>query len=428
MTTGNFTCAALARSETGVTANPACAHLEKHRSTPVNHEIPIVYLGNDWFAENRTSSHHIARRLGKVFPVLYVDCPGFRAPKANSRDFNKLWRKLRKVFHAPRQIDEHMWQITMPQIPLRNLPFVGLLNRWFGCWIILRALHKLGLERPILWFLVPHTADLLGHLNERFSVYYCTDDHSSMPGVNSREIRRMDELLTRRSGQVFVTSPALLERKLKANPSTTYSPHGVDVAMFQKALDPDLPLADGVRNLPHPIIGFYGLIEAWVDLDLIEYLATARPNWTFVMIGRVAVNIARFKQFSNVLFPGTQPYESLPAWAKAFDVSIIPFRQSELVRNVNPLKLREYLAAGSPVVSVPMAEVNNFSSHVWIARTREDFLTAIEEAFSSDNEERRAARKQLVAAMTWDARVEEVVNLVWARMEESGGQGRGPLA
>src|SRR5579864_9031638 len=80
---------------------------------------PIIYFGNDWFAENRTSSHHIARRLAESFPLLYVETPGLRAPKATSRDLCKLSKILRLAFQSPRKVGPQMWLITLPQIPFR---------------------------------------------------------------------------------------------------------------------------------------------------------------------------------------------------------------------------------------------------------------------------------------------------------------------
>ena len=384
----------------------------------VDARVPIVYFGNDWFAENRTSSHHIARRLSERHPVLYIESPGFRAPKANMRDAKKLWKKLGSAASLPRPIREQMWHMTLPQVPFRKLPGAGALNRSLGRLLIKRALRHLGFQRPVLWFAVPHTAALAGRLGERFVVYYCIDDYASLPDIDGREIGRMDEALARTADQVFVSSPALVEPKTRLNPHTRYSPHGVDLDLFQQALDPALPVAEGAAHLRHPVVGFFGLVEAWLDLELVAYLARSRPEWTFLMIGRIAVDVGALRALPNVVFPGPQPYEMLPRWAKAFDVAIIPFRQNELVRNVNPLKLREYLATGKPVVSVPMPEVERFAGCVGIARTHAEFLERIEESLRTDSAERRQARRQAVAGMTWEARVEEVLEIVNGRMRE----------
>src|SRR6266404_5057432 len=100
--------------------------------------MQIVYFGNDWFAENRTSSHHIAKRLAERFPLLYVESPGLRAPKATSRDVKKLWTKLRNAFLLPTSIAGRMWHTTLPQIPFRNVPLVSALNRRLGVLLMKR--------------------------------------------------------------------------------------------------------------------------------------------------------------------------------------------------------------------------------------------------------------------------------------------------
>ena len=389
-----------------------------HRQTPLPERLQVIYFGNDWFAINRTSSHHIARRLAHRYPLLYVESPGFRAPKSTGRDLTKIWKKLKGAFQPPRQIDRQMWHMIVPQIPFRNLPLAKACNRALGVYMLRHALRKLRFHHRLLWFASPDMGPLVGKLGESFSVYYCIDDYASLPDVDSRQIALLDQTLARQADQVFVSSPALLEDKRRLNPRTEYSPHGVEVALFEQACDPALPVAEGARNLKHPVIGFFGALEAWVDLELLAYLGKARPEWTFLMIGRVEVPLGELARLPNFVFAGPKPYETLPAWAKAFDAAIIPFRQNRLVRNVNPLKLREYLATGKPVVSVPMPELERFAHCVGIAAAPEEFLHQIERALSEDCAEKRAARRHEVAGMTWDARVEEVLQIVGKRFHE----------
>lgn len=376
----------------------------------------VVYFGNDWSAENRTSSHHIARRVAKWHPLLYVEVPGLRAPKASGRDMRKLWRKLRQAFQAPRPVGEQMWCITMPQIPFRRWAAVRKLNFMLGRYLVKQAVRKLRLPRTISWFVVPHAGPLAGGLAEDLIVYYCIDDYAALPDVDRNEVARMDEDLTRRADLVFVASATLLGAKQKLNPAVVHSPHGVDVGLFQQASDRNLPVAEGARELRHPVIGFFGLIEAWIDLELIAFLACNRPSWTFLLIGRVAVDIGELANMSNVLFVGPQPYEDLARWAKAFDVAIIPYLLTEQVLHANPLKLREYLATGKPVVSVSTPEIRQFAEYVRIAEDRNQFLRAVELALAEDSESERALRMQAVAKMSWECRVEEVLGIVERRL------------
>jgi glycosyltransferase involved in cell wall biosynthesis len=376
-------------------------------------EFVIIYFGNDWFAENRTSSHHIAERLSERTRVLYVDSPGLRAPKANLRDLRKLCRKLLSVARRPQSVGERLWQMSVPQIPFRRLPFVRRVNIALGKFLVKRALKRLGFARTVSWFAVPHPGFLANAFDEAAVVYYCIDDYAALPDVDSRAVAEMDAHLTSRADQVFVASRLMLQAKQRLRPSTVLAPHGVDVALFRTASDPRLPIATGARNLRRPVVGFYGLIEEWIDLDLIADLAERRPRWTFLMIGRLAVDPGRLKALPNVVFAGPQPYRSLPNWLKAFDVAIIPYRLTRQVVNSAPLKLREYLASGKPIVAVPAPEIERFAGLVRIARGPEEFIREIEAALFSDSDADAIARRiEATSGMTWDARISEIVEIV----------------
>ncbi len=379
----------------------------------------IIYFGNDWSAENRTSSHHIARRLAARVPLLYVEVPGLRAPKATGRDIRKLWRKLRLAFRPPRQVGEQMWCITMPQLPFRRWGIVRSLNQSMGRYLVNRAVRTLRFQRTLSWFAVVHAGNLAGQFSEDLVVYYCTDSYASFPDVDRREVSRMDSELTRRAGQIFVTSSTLLGPKGEVNDHVALSPHGVDVELFRKASESSCQEPLDTRSLKRPIIGFFGLIEAWIDLELIEFLARCRPAWTFLLVGHLAVDPGRLRELPNVVFAGSQPYEALPRWAKAFDVAIIPYRLTEQVLHANPLKLREYLATGKPVVAVSTPAIQQFAAYVHIAQTRDAFLSGIERALQGDSEVQRSWRINAVAHMSWDRRAEEVIAAVENRLRKT---------
>jgi glycosyltransferase involved in cell wall biosynthesis len=381
-------------------------------------QFAIIYFGNDWFAENRTSSHHVAQRLSGRTRVLYVDSPGLRAPKANGRDLRKLCRTLFSVARRPQCVGDRLWQMSVPQIPFRRLPLVRRLNVALGKLLVKRAVKRLGFGRTVSWFAVPHPGFLANAFGEAAVVYYCIDDYAALPDVDARAVAEMDAHLTSRADQVFVASSPILQAKRRLRPSTVLAPHGVDAALFRTASDPQLAIAPGARNLRRPVVGFYGLIEEWIDLDLIADLAERRPRWTFLMIGRLAVDAGRLRALRNVVFVGPKPYRSLPSWAKAFDVAIIPYRLTRQVVNSAPLKLREYLATGKPVVAVPAPEIERFAGLVRVARGPEQFISEIEAALLHDTEADRGRRIEATSTMGWDARIDEVVEVVERRIWE----------
>ncbi|HEY0861947.1 MAG TPA: glycosyltransferase [Pseudoxanthomonas sp.] len=372
----------------------------------------VVYFGNDWNAENRTSSHHIALRLARRMPVLYVDSPGMRAPTTSGRDLKRAWRKLAAALKPPVQVREGLWHCTVPQLPFRRIPGVDAFNRVFSRWAVRRALRKTGIERYLSWFVVPHPGFLAHRLGEEFCVYYCIDDYAAHPGVDADLIGRRDEALSLDADQLFVAPPALLPIKQAINPTTTYAPHGVDLDLFLSARAPETPVAEGARGLSGPVIGYIGSLHEWIDIELIAWLAQARPQWSFLLVGHAAADVSALRALPNVRLAGPQPYATLPTWAKAFDAAIIPYRMNRQVANANPLKLREYLATGKPVVSTYNPEIAKFSRWVRIAEDREGFLNALDQALAEDSDAAAQARVAAVAAQTWDRRVDDVLATV----------------
>jgi glycosyltransferase involved in cell wall biosynthesis len=379
--------------------------------------LTILYFGNDWSAENRTSSHHVARWLAARYRVIYIECPGLRAPKGTGRDLRKVVAKIRLALSSPRPQPEGPLVQTLLQIPLHRFGWIRRLNRHLIRLSLQRLLGRLGVRATVTWFVVPHLVSVAGNLGEQISVYYCIDDYASLPDVDVAAVRAMDEELTRRADLVFVASETLLEAKRRLNPETYVAPHGVDFAHFAQAQNPELPVPADVATLPRPIIGFFGLIERWIDLGLVDYLAGQRPEWTFLMIGRVAMPEANVPRRPNLVYLGRRPYETLPAYGKTFAAALIPYHLTPQVLHANPIKLREYLAMGKPIVSVSTPEIDKFAAHVRIGRNREEILAHLDAAVGTGMTAAEVvAQTELASTMTWDANLRRVLERVEARL------------
>lgn len=372
----------------------------------------VVYFGNDWHAENRTSSHHVALRLSATMPVLYVDSPGMRAPGGSGRDLRKAMRKLAASLRPPQHVGGNLWRCTVPQLPFRRVPGVALFNRLFSRWAVRRAMRHVGIGRCLSWFVVPHPGFLAGHLGEDLCVYYCIDDYAAHPGVDADAIAACDLALTRAADLVFVAPPALVAGKQRLNPHTVFAPHGVDAALFAQAQSPATPVPDEALALDGPVVGYFGSIHDWIDIELIDWLAAQRPQWSFLLVGHCATDVSALRARPNVHLAGARPYPTLPQWAKRFDVAMIPYRLNRQVAHANPLKLREYLATGKPVVSVRNPEIDKFAGLVHVVEGRDAFLAALERAIAVDSAGAIAARMAAVAEQTWERRVDDVLDTV----------------
>ena len=378
--------------------------------------MEFIYFGNDWFAENRTSSHHIARRLGAQFPMLYVEVPGLRAPKANARDLRKLVKKLRMTFQPPQLVAPHFWRMTLPQLPLRRFAFLRAANRAFSRYLIRKAIRRLGFRDTVAWFHVPHPGFLANNLGEKLTVFYCIDDYSKLPDVDGIAVKQMDDELTAASDIVFACNEPLAEARRPLNGNIVVSPHGVDAEVFALAADPATQIPIELQALPRPIIGSWGLVDQRVDLSIVEHIARARPQWTILLIGRVAVDVTALKALPNVVFAGVKPYAELPQWAKAINVCILPYIQTPLILQSSPLKLREYLAAGKPIVSVPLPETTLLGKAVETATDGPGFVGAIEAALAADSPELVRLRHESIRDNTWDAVVENALRKLQAEV------------
>ena len=382
--------------------------------------MEFIFFGNDWFAENRTSSHHISKRLASKFPLLYVEVPGLRAPGANARDLWKLVRKLRRTFQPPQAVGSQSWLMTLPQIPLQRIALVRALNRLISRFLIRRAIRRLGLKDTVAWFHVPHAGFLAKHLGEKLTVFYCIDDYSKLPGVDGATVQTMDRELTSAADIVFTCNTGLMEARRSLNPNIHVSPHGVDTELFAHASSPDVELPEATRSLSRPIVGSWGLLDLRVDLSIIAQIARARPNWTILLIGRIAVDVSVLRAIPNIVFAGVRPYQELPRWAKAIDVCILPYTRTSLNAQSSPLKLREYLASGKPIVAVPIPEAQLLGDAIQIGEDGPGFVRAIEESLALDSPQLAAMRQKAVAGNTWDATVDNILEKLENEIAKSG--------
>lgn len=371
----------------------------------------ILYFGNEWFGENKTSSHHVAQRLSKEVELVYIECPGLRAPRMSSgRDLKKIFSKLRDIFSKPRLSEDNFPVYTLLQIPVHGNKLFTQLNKYLCTFQVKRICKKYDVSKPTLWFLVPHVSFLVDKIKSSKLVYYCTDDYSSFPGVDYGAIKSMDEYLTYSVDLVFVTSNKLLEEKTKIAKRIKYSPHGVDFDHFNRANSVQLEVPVDMEQIDKPIIGFFGLIEHWIDIELIKYLAEYNNNWNIVLIGQCAADVESISECSNVYFLGKKKYSDLPNYAALFDVAILPYTNSYQIKYCSPLKLREYLATGVPIVSVDFPEVTSFKNVIGVANTYKSFAECVEKALCDDSDKDKNKRINSVRSSTWEATSDRVFN------------------
>ena len=160
-----------------------------------------------------------------------------------------------------------------------------------------------------------------------------------------------------------------------------------------------------------PMAGFYGALAPWLDLDLIASVARMLPHWRFVFVGPVQTDVTAIASLPNVTLLGARPHTALPGYARHWTAGIIPFRDNAQIRAANPLKLREYLAAGQPVVTTEFPALGPYRQHVAVAGSAADFAAALE-ASRSDNPAMADRRQASVAGDSWTARAAQASTLI----------------
>jgi glycosyltransferase involved in cell wall biosynthesis len=274
---------------------------------------------------------------------------------------------------------------------------------------------RLRFERPINWVFNPAAAPVAGTLGEQLLIYYCVDEYAAFSGVDAVALAGLERDLLARADLVFTSAQRLYRTKLALNPSTSLVRHGVDHAHFSRATDPDLPVPDEIARLPRPVIGYFGLIaQDWIDLDLLAHVAQSFPRASLVMLGKVTMDVSRLRALPNVHLLGRKPYQSLPHYCRGFDAAVIPFPVNEATLNANPLKAREYLAAGLPVVSTAIPEVEALGRRCRIGRDPDEFVRQLAAALEDPGPQ--AWRSREMESESWEARLREIERLVAARM------------
>jgi glycosyltransferase involved in cell wall biosynthesis len=368
---------------------------------------PIIAFAKDWH-EDPTSNHHVLRELARSRRVVWLNSIATRTPSlASGRDLGKIARKLGELARGPVNVEHDLWVFTPIVLPLPHSPTARAINRQVLRATIRLLRLRLGIDRFQLWTFLPNVADYVGTLGEEGAVYYCVDEWSMFGYLDKTQTVAAEQALLAKVDVVFAINDALAAAKRAVNQNTFVSPHGVDHRMFSRALDPGQPVPRDVSTLPKPVLGFYGTLRDWVDFELIAHVARARPQWTIALIGQELCDVSAIRGLPNVHLLGQKPHHELAAYCKGFDVGIIPYRIDERMTFVNPLKLREYLSAGLPVVSTPVPEVAKFPGLARIAKTPEEFVAAVEQALSDPTT--RAERSAAMKDETWSARVAHVV-------------------
>jgi glycosyltransferase involved in cell wall biosynthesis len=348
---------------------------------------------------------HLLSRLARARRVLFIEEPVLEEGAGARLDVSSPCRNAQVVrpvtgVRAPGFNDDQMPHVA------RMLP--ELLER-----------ERIG--EHLAWLYTPMALPLLDVLSPRAVLYDCMDELSAFRGAPA-EMRQREAALLRRADLVLTGGPSLYEAKRALHANVHCVPSSVDAAHYA----PDGAAATGpqaaearrlMAGVPAPRLGYFGVIDERLDLDLLAALADASTGWQVVMVGPVVkVDPSLLPRRPNLHWLGQQPYERLPALAAQWDVCLLPFALNEHTRYISPTKTLEYLAAQRAVVSTPVKDVVDlYGPAVEIAHGPAGFVAACARALTEPpgaRARRLATAVTMVAKYSWDETAHRVSRLI----------------
>lgn len=376
----------------------------------------IVCIASSWDYDP-TSKHHIMSLLSRENDILWVNYHGSRRPAINRADLADVWRKLKRVAGGLQWVAPSFAQFTPLVIPGAANPLLQRLHQRMVISQIRRALRTVAgasNKKIQVWSFAPDVPYLVGAFDEECFIYYCVDEYRQFEGFDSQRIAAAENKLVDRADIVITTSEVLLNSKRKLRSDVVLVRHGVDYDHFAPAQRQALTRPPELDAIPRPIFGFFGLIHRWIDCALIAEVARLRPLYSFVLIGDAKVDTSQLDGLANVFLLGRRRYRDLPAYCAAFDAALLPFTTDAMTRNVNPVKMCEYLAAGLPVISTPLPEARRFEHAISVTETPRAFAEACDRVVAGDVPDRDAIGRT-VQSETWQSKVEYISDLIAAR-------------
>ena len=375
----------------------------------------VCFAAQDWWYHNTAhSDFQLMRSVAEHRKVLVVNSIGMRMPTPgrSTHVTRRILRKLRSVAKLARR--------PLPELPAFHvmsplpLPFYGspvarAVNAAFVRAQVRLVCLLLRIQRPVVMVTIPTAWDVVRPMRRTALVYNRSDRHSDFPEGDRALLEQLEGKLLEHSDSVLYVSRTLLQEEApRTQGRATFLDHGVDVDHFRPRPATELP-AD-LRAIPGPRIGFFGALDDFVvDFDLLEHLARELPEASLVLIGDSTYPMERFARYGNVHWLGRRPYEDIPAYGSGFDVALMPWVDTPWIHRSNPIKLKEYLALGLPVVSTEFDELDEYRDRVRTATDPAAFVAAIRESLEFGPLLEPAKLRDSVLGYSWSSRAEVLV-------------------
>ena len=376
----------------------------------------VCFGGEDWWYHNRGHvDMQLMRRFAKYGTTLYVNSivmqkPTLRKGIGGGKTFTqKLVRKTKSILRGLRKTDAGFWVYSALTLPVHHIACLRPVNNFLLRLQMSIVCSWLKIREPVVWVACPAACEVALGMKKLMLIYQRSDRFEEYPNVDRDIVTRYDRKLKKAADlTVFVNMTLCAKEKTQCR-KALYLDHGVDFEMFANA-EKFENIPEDIQHINRPIVGFFGGIDSHtLDITFLESLTRILPNMNFVFVGAVSADVTELRRNTKVHFLGPKPYEQIPHYGKCFDVCIMPWRQNRWIQACNPIKLKEYMALGKPVISTPFAELHNYRDVVYVAQTPKDFASAIKKALNEDNPKKAQERRNKVRHVSWDNKAEVVL-------------------
>lgn len=395
-------------------------YMGKNSGTPYFSKVGILHLLPYRWATPAMACHQIIPRLTTYFNVVWV---------TPAQGWRELWLRKRST---PEMMFSQRPEGTSFEIyePGRFLPQLYR-PRWLASLTARarlrqarRILTDKGCDKIILYLWRPAYEFSLQMIEYSLSCYHIDDEYTF--ATVEEPVHEQEARVINCVDQVFIHSPALWEKKAHLNPHSALVPNGVDYYAFASPAEepPDM------RQIPHPRVGYVGVIKVQLDLSLLFALAQRHREWSFVLVGprgflgEQASVIENLSKLPNVHFLGGKPIDALPAYVQHLDVCMLCYALSDYTKFIYPLKLHEYLASGRPIVASPIRTLQEFGRVIRLASDLDEWSTALAASLGpeANHQSEISARRRLALEHDWDNLAHRVARVLCERLGSDWAQ------
>jgi glycosyltransferase involved in cell wall biosynthesis len=387
----------------------------------------VIWFGNvDWWYHNRGhSSTRMATRIAAYVPTIWINSIGMRMPVPGKTEiaWKRYTRKLKSIFKGLKQDPASGMYVYTPWFVPRYSPRAIEFNGMLLSMQVRSLIRRLNIQRPSAGVSMPTMTPAVERLPWVSVVFERCDDFTTLPEANAPIIADLERRLLQRSDHAVYVNDDLFEKERYSIADAQMISHGVDFDAFVQArpiTGPKPPAPPEIRDLPRPIVGFYGGMDEYrMDVDLMVKIAKHIPTGTLLLVGPEQMDLSRIKAQPNVRHIGQVAPDRLPEIAGQFDVGVIPFLQNEFNRKCNPVKLKEYLAAGYPIVAMRLQSFDKYADLIYLADSHQEFLSGLDKAIADHDPLLVQRRRQAVSGDSWDkvaAKVARMLEIVHPRL------------